>query len=101
MKFFAIEGTFKDPLPVPPDELKEAIGGHMAFLDIGFKQGFILVSGPNPQIGGGFILMKAESRADVDAYLAKDPLLTSGIQDYCITEFKLHKCQPFAEEWFK
>jgi len=100
MKYFIVEGTFKNPLPVKPEELKEAIGQHMAYLDTGFEKGFILVSGPKPQRNGGFVVMKAESLQEAEAFFSKDPLFVTGIQDYRFTEFWLSRCQPLAAEWF-
>ena len=101
MKYFVVEGTFKEPLPVDRAALGKLIQEHQAYLEQGFQQGFILFSGPKPAKNGGFIIMKADSVDTAELYLAKDPLKTAGIQEYRTSEFDLHKCQPETNSWFK
>ena len=100
-RYFIIEGTTKQPLPLSQEEMKKAIAEHLVFLQRGFDEGWMLLSGPKAQGGGGVILMKAESLESVTEYLSKDPLLTSGTQDYKIVEFKLHDCQQMLKTWFE
>jgi len=101
MKFFAIEGIFNNPLPIDKSEMGKVISDHMAYLEKGYNEGFILASGPKPAIDGGFILMKAESLEEVEEYFSKDPLIVTGVQKYHIVEFKLHKCLPEVSSWFE
>ena len=100
MKYYVVEGTFINDMPVSNDELQKAIEKHIAFLQKGFDDGTILVSGPKVGVGGGIIMMKARSLEEVKTYLSEDPLDILGIQEYRIIEFKLHDCQPFLKEWF-
>jgi nitroreductase/uncharacterized protein YciI len=100
MKFFIVEGVFVNPCPVSQDELNKAIAGHIAYLDQGFDDGSILVSGPKSQGGGGFIIMKAESEEDIFDFLEKDPMKVLGVQTYYVNEFNIHKSLPFACDWF-
>lgn len=101
MKYFAIEGTFKDPIPVDKTTLDEAIKNHLEYLQKGFDEGFILVSGPKAHSGGGIIIMRASTSEEAEKYISMDPLKLAGIQEYNILEFKLHDCQPALKEWFK
>ena len=100
MKYFAIEGTFNNPNPLSPEELKKAINEHIKYLQKGFDEGWILISGPKAYTGGGVILMKAESINIVEDYINNDPLKICGVQIYNIIEFKLHDCQEAIKNWF-
>lgn len=100
MKYFMIEGTFKSPVPLEEQELKKVIGDHLDFLQKGFDEGWILFSGPKEGVGGGIIVSKANSLAEVEEYLAHDPLEVSGVQEYHVLEFNLYKCQNAVKEWF-
>ncbi|GET22632.1 YciI family protein [Prolixibacter denitrificans] len=100
MLYFMIEGTFYDPLPVEPDELQKLIKGHLTYLQKGFNEGWILFSGPKAHSGGGVILMKAESRKEVDDFLEEDPFQKAGIQEYHVVEFRFHDGQEGVKSWF-
>ena len=100
MKYFVVEGTFREIVPVEESEMQKAIQGHLAFLKKGFDEGFILVSGPKVDVGGGIIVIKGQSRQEIEDYFSKDPLQIAGIQDYKIVEFELYDCQAFLKEWF-
>lgn len=41
MKYFVVEGTFKDTISIDKSELQIAIADHLAYLDKGFEDGFI------------------------------------------------------------
>ena len=96
MKFYALEGTFSKNLP-EKSVLQKAIDAHLDYLKIGFDKGFILVSGPKVGEGGGIIIVKSD---DIEKFCNDDPLVKAGIQEYRITEFKLHDCQDFLKVWF-
>jgi uncharacterized protein YciI len=97
IKYYTLEGSFVKNLP-EENTLEEAIKAHLEYLDVGFKDGSVLVSGPKIGVGGGIIIVKYE---DIDKFCNDDPLVKAGIQEYRITEFKLHKCQDFLTDWFK
>lgn len=100
MHYFMIEGTFYDPVPVSPEELENVIKEHIAYLQQGFDEGWMLFSGPKAHTGGGIILMKADSMEEVDQFLANDPLKKSGVQEYHVVEFRFHDGQPEVKSWF-
>ena len=97
IKYYTLEGSFVKNLPEQA-ELEKAITAHLQYLDKGFKDGSVLFSGPKISVGGGIIIVKC---VDIDSFCNYDPLVTAGIQEYRITEFKLHKCQDFLTDWFK
>ncbi len=100
MKYFMIESTFHQPVPVSEHELRRLIKEHQRYLARGFAEGWILVSGPKAASGGGVIVMKMASLEEAESYLASDPMKVAGVQDYRPIEFKLHDCQPSVREWF-
>lgn len=97
IKYYTLEGSFVKNLP-EQNKLEEAINAHLEYLDRGFKNGFVLVSGHKMGAGGGIIIVKC---ADINKFCNDDPLVKAGIQEYRITEFKLYKCQDFITDWFK
>ena len=96
MKYYVLEGSFAEKLP-EQSELQKAIDAHLEYLEIGFKNGSILVSGPKVGAGGGIIVVKCD---DIQKFCNDDPLVKAGIQEYRITEFKLHDCQDYLKVWF-
>jgi DNA-binding transcriptional ArsR family regulator/uncharacterized protein YciI len=100
MKYFMIESTFHDPVPVSEDQLQLLIKEHQRYLARGFAEGWILVSGPKTFSDGGVILMKADSPQEIEAYFNEDPMKVAGVQDYKVVEFNLHDCQPMVKDWF-
>lgn len=96
MKYFMLEGSFIEELP-EQRELQKAIDAHLAYLQIGFDNGSILMSGPKIGIGGGIIVVKCE---DIEKFCQDDPLVKAGIQKYRVTEFKLYNCQDYLKSWF-
>lgn len=76
--------TYKKPL----EEVDRFLQAHRDYLAEHYAAGDFIASGPqNPRIGG-VIMMKADSRVDVDAIISQDPFNINGITDYQIVEFK-------------
>ena len=97
MKYYVLEGSFAEELP-EPDKLKKAIDAHLEYLQGGFDDGSILMSGPKAGAGGGIIVVKCD---DIERFCGDDPLVKAGVQQYRITEFTLHKCQDELKSWFE
>lgn len=97
MKYNVLEGTFAKNLP-EKSELQKAIDEHLEYLQIGFNDGSILVSGPKNETGGGIVVVKCE---DIKKFCGDDPLVKAGVQEYRIIEFKLYDCQSYLIDWFE
>jgi uncharacterized protein YciI len=97
MRYYMLEGSFVEELP-EQSELNKAIDAHLTYLQIGFDDGSILVSGPKAGAGGGIILVKCD---DIEKFCNDDPLVKAGVQKYRITEFTLYNCQDYLKSWFK
>ena len=96
MRYYVLEGSFTEDLP-EQTVLQQAIDAHLAYLQTGFDDGSVLVSGPKAGAWGGIIVVKCD---DSQKFCQEDPLVKAGIQQYCITEFKLHDCQDYLKRWF-
>ena len=73
---------------------------HREHLKSYYDSGMFLVSGPRTPRFGGFILAKANSRAEVDDVMKQDPFITSGAADYIIYEFDPIFHQPEFKTFF-
>lgn len=97
MKYFILDGTFKDGRPEGP-AFKAALDAHHEYNEKYIKDGSILVCGPKPG-GGGIMVIRAESLEKIEEYIANDPFIKAGVQEYAIKEFNVFALQDYAEEW--
>ena len=98
MHYYILEGTFRENHPTGPS-FKAALDAHHAYLKPYFESGQVLFSGPKTAGGGGVMAIKFENTEDVEAFIANDPFVTKGVQDYRVTEFSVFGTQPYAEPW--
>lgn len=75
--------TYKKPL----EEVDRFLQAHREYLAEHYAAGDFIASGPQTPRVGGVILMKAESRAEIDYIIEQDPFNINGIADYRIVEF--------------
>ena len=75
--------TYKKPL----EEVDCFFQAHRDYLAVHYAAGNFIASGPQNSRIGGVIMMKADSRVDVDAIISQDPFNLNGIADYQIVEF--------------
>lgn len=75
--------TYKKPL----SDVDRFLVAHREYLAKHYASGDFIASGPQTPRVGGVIMMKAASRAAVDAIIAEDPFYINDIADYQIVEF--------------
>lgn len=75
--------TYKKPL----SEVDRFLQAHRNYLAEHYAAGDFIASGPQLPRVGGVIMIKAESRTEVDSIIAKDPFNINSIADYQIVEF--------------
>ena len=75
--------TYKKPL----EEVDRFLQAHRDFLAVHYAVGDLITSGPQTPRVGGVIMLRADSRATVEAILAQDPFHIHGIADYQIVAF--------------
>lgn len=74
---------------------------HHAFLQRGYDSGAFLFSGPMIPPHGGFLVARAESRAQLDALLAEEPFVKGGFMKFSsVTEFEPAQYQTLLKDWF-
>jgi len=87
MKYFVVESVMKDPLPVSREAFETVYAPqHVAHMNEGVDAGLILMAGPN-ELGGGFLLFRAETREEAERFLEADTFRVNGLNEFRITEF--------------
>jgi uncharacterized protein YciI len=97
MKHFLVEARYL----VPYEKIQEAQPRHRIFLQKGYDAGLFLCSGPqvDPPVGG-FLVARAESKAELEALFNDEPFNAEKLARYTFTEFNPVKRQPWTEQWF-
>ena len=98
MKYYFLEGTFKEGRPEGL-EFKKALDAHHTYLKPFFDSGKILTSGPKASGDGGIILIKLEDSEKIEDFCDSDPFVKAGVQEYKVVEFKVFDIQKYAKEW--
>ncbi len=96
MLHYVIEITYR----VPMSRIDETFAAHRAHLQTGYDSGLMLASGPQQPRVGGILIARATSRAELEAFIARDPYQLQGLADYRLIEFQPVKHQPWAAQWF-
>lgn len=82
-------------------ELEHLLAEHHAFLKRGYDEGRFLFSGPQIPPHGGFLVARAPSREDLDAFLCGEPFVREGKMQFIrVTEFEAAQCQEVLKLWF-
>ncbi|GEM48871.1 YciI family protein [Deinococcus cellulosilyticus] len=72
----------------PSAEVEARRVEHREWLDVYYRQGRFLVSGPQVPRDGGIILAKGGTKADWEKIAQEDPFVTSGVAVYEVIEFE-------------
>ena len=96
MKHFIVEATYL----VPFEQIQETIPSHRAFLQKGYDLGLFLCSGPKEPAIGGYLVARADSKADLEALFESEPFGAKGLARFTFTEFQPVKRQAWTERWF-
>jgi|SRR6266700_5015708 uncharacterized protein YciI len=91
---FALILTYIKPL----EEVDRLVEAHRVYLRRYYEQGNFLTSGAQKPRTGGFILARAESKAQIENIIANDPFLSDGVAHYDIVEFLPSSFAPGFEQ---
>lgn len=69
----------------PVEQVDAQLAAHVAWLEAGFEEGLLLIAGRQVPRTGGIILCRGR-RAEVEAYAATDPFVSSGVATASVTE---------------
>ncbi len=96
--YYVAEAVYKAPLPCSPSELAEEwMPAHAAHIRSGVEAGLVLLAGPKGEGDGGFVILRADSRGELDAFLGQDPLVLRGVQTFRVTPWKIFDYPAAAE----
>jgi uncharacterized protein YciI len=101
MAFFVLSASYCDPLPMTKAEVDALLPGHKEFIMRGINAGNVLCAGPKKSGNGGFVIVRAETRASLEDYISTDPYFQKGILHFDITEFMPYDYQAYLEPWVK
>lgn len=86
---------------IPFEQFGDAVPRHRAFLQEGYDQGLLLMSGPREPRTGGVVLARADSLEALQTFFSHDPYLLEGLAEHVFQEFLPVKHQAFLEEWIQ
>lgn len=72
----------------PLSDIDVHLPAHRAWLQSGYRDGWLLVSGPQRPRTGGVLLARARDAAEVWSLLDADPFRREGLADYQVIEFE-------------
>ncbi len=96
MKHFIIDVVYK----APAEQVAEVRPAHREYLrEHGYSGGLILFSGPKVPADGGLEVARAESREQIDEFIANDPFNVRGVAEYRVIEFDPTLRQEWMLDW--
>ena len=98
MKFYLVNGTFREDMPKGP-AFQEALKAHHAYWAPHMQAGEVLFSGPKTS-GAGLLIVKCSGAEEVQKLIDEDPFVTGGVAVFEASEFSAFYKFPAAEQWF-
>jgi uncharacterized protein YciI len=95
MKFFVIEISYTTPLT----EIDRVLLKHREFLQTGYDQKRLLLSGPQNPRTGGVLIARGESLEEVKQFFSNDPYQLEKLATYRFIEFTPVKHLPVVADW--
>jgi uncharacterized protein YciI len=95
MKHYLIEITYR----VSVEKLGDHIQNHRNFLQKGYDEGLLLMSGPQVPPLGGLVIGRFSGLNEVHAFFERDPYQQLNLATYRILEFNPVKKQDFLNDW--
>ncbi|MWV62434.1 GTP cyclohydrolase [Helicobacter saguini] len=83
MKLFVMLVNYTAPI----EKIEENLNAHRSYLSEGYKEGFLLASGPRNPKDGGLIIGKFECINCATAFSKADPFVQNHVAEYKIYEF--------------
>lgn len=78
-----------------PEDVQAQRPAHRAFLATLFEKRILLASGPKLSGDGGVLIARdGVTQQELEALLAQDPFITSGVGQYRFTEFRTAQLAP-------
>lgn len=97
MKYFLAEIQYM----VPTDQLDPIVNEHRSFLQTGYDQDILLISGPKVPRTGAFMVARSEDLETLQAFFADDPYQKNHLARYTFQEFNPVKFNAMIKDWIK
>jgi len=97
MKYFAIEVTYTAPI----EQIDVNLKFHRDFLQTGYDQNTLLMSGPQNPRNGGIIIARAQSLEELQSFFKNDPYQKLSLAEYRFIEFSPVKHAKLVEPWIE
>ena len=97
MKYYLAEIQYL----VSTDQLDQIVSLHRAFLQSGYDQEVLLISGPKVPRTGAFLVVRSEDLETLQAFFANDPYVINSLAKYTFQEFNPVLFQPRIKDWVK
>jgi uncharacterized protein YciI len=97
MKYFMIEVTYTAPI----EKIDENLQLHRDFLQTGYDQNLLLMSGPQNPRTGGILIARSNSLADLKAFFSNDPYQKLALAEYRFVEFSPVKHAKLVAPWIE
>ncbi len=95
VKHFIVEITYL----ASSEKIAQLVSEHRAFLQSGYDQGLLLMSGPQNPRTGGMIIARVESLQALRDFFERDPYCITQSANYRFVEFEPVKFQPWLQNW--
>ncbi len=86
---------------VPTDQLDPIVNDHRAFLQKGYDQGILLLSGPKVPRTGGILIARSNNIESLQAFFENDPYQINHLARYEFFEFNPVKFAPIIKDWIE
>jgi uncharacterized protein YciI len=97
MKYFMIDITYTAPI----EKIDENLKFHRDFLQTGYDQNMLLMSGPQNPRTGGIIIARARSLEELKDFFKNDPYQQKALAEYRFVEFNPVKHAELVEPWIE
>ena len=95
MRHFVVEIIYTAPI----EKIEELTPIHREFLQTGYKNGILLVSGPKVPRTGGIVIARGNSMEEVSEFFKNDPYALNNAAEYQFIEFNAKSHQAFLKDW--
>lgn len=95
MKHFVVIVKYK----ANPEVMDKLRPKHREYLQKGYEEKLLLVSGPQPSRQGGVVVCRANSLEGIKLFFKSDPYNIAGAAEYEFIEFTPVSHQKLLEEW--
>lgn len=95
MKHFVVIVKYK----ADPEVMDELRPKHREYLQKGYDEKLLLVSGPQPTRQGGVVVCRANSLKDIKLFFNSDPYNIAGVVEYEFIEFTPVSHQKLLVDW--